>query len=341
MRRPWGYDELVRAAIQSAADMRINRTRLMGYRYDAAKRTHSHPPGDSESGFHTEPPILPLPPLPGSIVDGKHYVVVEALFSLALPGFGMLNWRAFIEPESGAVLYLRALTDAATGLVFDRDPMTKTANVANLPNAVGATLDLLRDYVTLVSLGPVSGGLQALSGSFVFLTDKSAPAPALPTLPTPFNFGYASRTDNFAAVNAYYHCDRFFRMVQDAGFNIASYFNGTAFPVPVDHRGLGNAINAQCPETPSATASAKCSSPSRCRRHRQSHRHLSGLAGRAARACRPRHPLGPRELAELRFRSQRRRWHSGHRERSGHPALGRTASLPSRGSTWPATRSAV
>ena len=57
---------------------------------------------------------------------------------------------------------------------------------------------------------------------------------------------YVSRTDDFAAVNAYYHCDRFFRMVQDTGFNIASYFNGTSFPVPVDHHALGNVINAQC-----------------------------------------------------------------------------------------------
>ena len=41
-------------------------------------------------------------------------------------------------------------------------------------------------------------------------------------------------------------------MVQDLGFNIASYFDGTAFPVPVDHRGKGtmadqgNIRNADC-----------------------------------------------------------------------------------------------
>ena len=55
-----------------------------------------------------------------------------------------------------------------------------------------------------------------------------------------------SRTDNFSAVNAYYHCDRFFRTVRDIGFNIPSYFDGTSFPVPVDHHALGNVINAQC-----------------------------------------------------------------------------------------------
>ena len=35
-------------------------------------------------------------------------------------------------------------------------------------------------------------------------------------------------------------------MVRDTGFNIPNYFDGTAFPVPVDHHALGNVINAQC-----------------------------------------------------------------------------------------------
>ncbi len=241
------YDDLVRAAIPAAAAMRINRTQLMVYRYDAAKRTSGHPHNDSDPGFHSEPPSLPLPDVPSSIVDGKHYVVVEALFSLPLPDYGMLNWRAFIEPESKAVLYLRALVDGVTGLVFDRDPMTKTGNPANLPNATSAVLDVLRDNTPLVNLNGPVGGQQNLSGTFVKLAEISAPVVAPPTTTGAFNFAYTSRTNDFAAANAYYHCDRFFRMVQDTGFNVANYFSGTSFPVPVDHRGMGNAINAQCP----------------------------------------------------------------------------------------------
>jgi hypothetical protein len=244
-----GYDDLVRKAIRAAKDMRINRTRLMVYRYISADRIHKHRTGKSEDTFATEPPTLRLPPVPKSIKNRKHYVVVEALFSSPMRGWGLLNWRAFIEPESGAVLYLRALTDGITGLVFNVDPMTKTNNSANLPSAVSATLDVLRDNVALVNLGaPVGNPLtQNLAGSFVQLADRTAPSPNVPTTTTPFNFAYVSRTDDFAAVNAYYHCDRFFRMVQDTGFNIASYFDHTAFPVPVDHRGMGSAINAQCP----------------------------------------------------------------------------------------------
>ena len=102
------HDDVVRKAIPAAPNMRINRTRLMVYRYDAARREH-HDAG--EHGFGAQPPTLPLPPLPASIRDGNHYVVVEALFSYPLPDWGMLNWQAFIEPDSGAVLFLRALVD--------------------------------------------------------------------------------------------------------------------------------------------------------------------------------------------------------------------------------------
>jgi hypothetical protein len=247
-----GYDELVRKAIPAAAEMRINRTRLMVYRYDAAKRTHAHPHDDADRGFGAEPPTLPLPPVPAEIVDGKHYAAVEALFSLPLPGWGMLNWQAFIEPDSGAVLMLRALVDGVTGLVFDRDPITKTGVLANMPNATGATLDLVRDNVTLVDLnGPVLG-VQSLVGSLAKISEVTLPTLAGPITLTPFNFAYHARTNNFAAVNAYYHCDRFFRMVRDLGFPLSSYFDGTAFPVPVDHRGKGtmadqgNIRNADC-----------------------------------------------------------------------------------------------
>jgi hypothetical protein len=223
--------------------MRINRTRLMVYQYDPANRVH-HDEGDR--GFGVEPPSLPLPPVPASIRPGTHYVVVDALFSYALPDWGMLNWQAFVEPESGAVLFLRALVDGVTGLVFDRDPITKTGNLANMPTALGAILDALRDPVALVDLGPPAAGHQGLAGTFVRIANVDPPTPAIPTTIAPFNFAYVSRSDDFAAVNAYYHCDRFFRTVRDIGFNISNYFDGTAFPVPVDHHALGDVINAQC-----------------------------------------------------------------------------------------------
>src|SRR5262249_19438397 len=68
--------------------------------------------------------------------------------------------------------------------------------------------------------------------------------------PTEFTgiFQYDVTTDNFSAVSAYYTMDGFFRMMQEMGFTIASFFDGTTaspgFPVPVDHRGGGSTVNA-------------------------------------------------------------------------------------------------
>lgn len=244
------HDDLVRAALgANGPKIRINGTSLLVYRYDAARRIDPHPGDKHDHGFGGEPPTLPLARLPRSIRDGTYYVVVDALFTLPVEGWGTLNWRAFVEVQTGAVLFLRALVDGVTALVFDRDPLTKTGNNANLPNATAATLNPLRDNVTLTNLNAATGNppVQALRGNFVRLFDNLPPNVTAPTTLNPFNFAYVSRTNNFAAANAYYHCNRFFRMVQDLGFNIATYFDGTAFPVPVDHRGLGNVVNANCP----------------------------------------------------------------------------------------------
>jgi hypothetical protein len=242
-----GYDDLVRKALgDNGPKLRINQVRLIVYLYEADKRLDPHPHDKEETGFGGEPPTLPLPPVPPTIKDGTHYIVVEALFTLAVPAWGAMNWRAFIEVETGAVLFLRALVDGVTGKVFDRDPITKTGLAANLPNATAATLDGVKDAVSLANLQPPLAGVQSLTGNFVRLAENLAPVVAAPTTMTPFDFDYGSRTNNFGAANAYYHCDRFFQMVNDLGFSIATYFDGTAFPVPVDHHGLGDVINANC-----------------------------------------------------------------------------------------------
>ena len=97
--------------------MRINRTRLIVYRYVPGERIHEH--GDpAEASFPMAPPTLKLPAVPKSIKANKHYIMVEALFRWSCP-IGAVNWRAFVEPETGAVLFLRALIDGVTGLVFN------------------------------------------------------------------------------------------------------------------------------------------------------------------------------------------------------------------------------
>jgi hypothetical protein len=211
------------------------------YRYSAADRVpkkavdfggDSRKPVDFESGEHEF--TLPLPPVPNGIRDGRHYLVAEIIFHLARKR--RLNWRALVEVESGAILYLRALTSGVNGLVFTYDPQTSTGDLTMTPDDGDAILNPLRDDVVLTNLNAPVDGVQSLTGTHVTLVDDDAPAVAPPTEAAGTDFDYDARTDSFAAVNAYYHANNLFDVIEDLGFNLAAYFDGTAFPVHVDHR---------------------------------------------------------------------------------------------------------
>ena len=218
--------------------------RFFVYRYDAKNRQASHRPkhsGDRTNGtgaierddIH---PTLPLPPVPDKIKDGHDYLVAEIVFSLTTPQWGRLNWRALVEVETNAVLYLRALIAGVGSLVFTYDPITSTGVLANTAAQSNAVLNPLRDDVVLSNLNAPVAGTQSLAGTYVQVMDDDAPAVLPPTQPSGNDFDYDARTNHFAAVNAYYHPDRLFALIEDLGFPVFSYFNGTSFPIHVDHR---------------------------------------------------------------------------------------------------------
>ena len=97
--------------------------------------------------------------------------------------------------------------------------------------------------LALMNLDPPNG-TQALSGNLGRVVDVDPPAIPPPTTTTPFSFTYTAVSNDFTAVNAYYHTDWMYRFIEGLGFNVATYFDGTTFPVPVDHQGKGNAVNA-------------------------------------------------------------------------------------------------
>ncbi|MBK8803293.1 MAG: hypothetical protein IPN71_14785 [Fibrobacteres bacterium] len=240
--------------------LRLIRGRFQVYRYDPLRRTedpHTPPPpvigvtGEQAPLVSEELPTLSLPAVSKSIQPGQWILVAEIVFRLPYKGNPM-NWRALVDVETNSVVYLRALTSGVNGLVFASDPITLTGNAANGPAATAATLNALRSSVTLPGLVPPGPGAnQALTGNFVRISDFEAATAPPPTEAPGADFNYPSRSNNFAAVSAYYHCDRFFRLVQSLGFPISTYFNGTTFPVPVDHRGRfgstdGIERNASC-----------------------------------------------------------------------------------------------
>lgn len=246
--------EAATTAAPSGAGLRVNRGRFFVYRYDPEQR---QPPqvdvGDKKPDLESDGIALtfPLPPVPRTIRPGADYFVAEVLFTLPLAGIPSLNWRALIELETNTVLYLRALIAGVNALVFTYDPITSTGVLTNTAASSNAVLNPLRDDVTLVDLnGPVAG-TQSLGGTHVVVSDDDAPDVDPPTEPTGTDFDYQARTNDFGAVSAYYHANNLFDLIEDLGFNLATYFDGTAFPVHVDHRASwgdpgGIEVNAFC-----------------------------------------------------------------------------------------------
>lgn len=228
--------------LNEADNIQIKRQVVYRYEPEEREERHEHQGCIADTA---DIPVLKDPDLDG-LERGQHYIADEVLFEAPLgKGQSPVNWRALVEPETGTVLYLRALVACATGMVFDRDPQTQTgANVT--ANSTNAQLNPFRTNRTLQGL--VANTPQDLHGEFVHVTETQAPVQAPPTVGTPTGaFSYNAQTENFNAVNAYHNSDRLFRTMQDYGFDVHNYFNGTTFPVPVDARALGDAVNAQAP----------------------------------------------------------------------------------------------
>lgn len=244
--------ETLQLGAREARGLRVTRSQWRVFLYTEDDRLHPEIRlrERTRAAKSLPPPTLPVPHVPAAIVPNRHYLVVETLFSLALPTWGELNWRVFIEAETGAMLYLRALTACVDGLLYIVDPASQSNDPTIVASASDAMLDPWRQTALLSGLtAPAPGANQALVGEFVQVADVALPTVAPPTRPVGSNFNYSARSDHFAAVNAYYHADRLFRLMQGMGFTVSGsggYFDGTTFPVTVEHRGMGGVVNAQC-----------------------------------------------------------------------------------------------
>jgi hypothetical protein len=231
--------------------LEIKSVRLIIYQYESGKRVaaEENPGPHREEAFVHEPIRPPLPEVAEGIRDGQHYVCAEVIFVLGTRRIPGLRWIAILEVETLSILFLRPLVDSVDGLVFKDEPATDSAGPAT--NASTLALNAARSSVLLRGLAPPLGGNYALTGDIIQVSNLEPPPGAPPIEPAGTDFNFDARTDNFSAVNAYYHCDRFFRLVKDLGFDLNVYFGGTIFPTAVDHRGsitsiTGQEINAHC-----------------------------------------------------------------------------------------------
>jgi hypothetical protein len=208
------------------------------------------PEGEEEvpedgAGEGATPPFPDIPPVDASIEPGRTYLCAEMIVRHALPEHGDLVWLVLAEVETGSVLYIECQTCFVSGMVFRVDPQVGSGDLSVTSNDSDTILQNHDSSEVLNDLDPPVAGKQNLRGAFVKIQDVEAPDVAPPSRPAGSDFNFPPRTDDFAAVSAYYHQTQLFRRIADLGFPIAGYFDGTDFPIPIDHRGTGvDDINA-------------------------------------------------------------------------------------------------
>lgn len=234
--------------------------RFVAYRYNPQRRyagtpgpDRPTPVGEDDRANHESgtPPLPDLPPVDDGIETGRTYLCAELIVRQSETPHGDLVWLVLRELETGSILYIECQTCFVNGLVFRIDPNVGSGDLTVTSGDGNAILQNHVSSEVLHHLNPPAGGVvQLLRGTYVSVQNVEAPAIAPPNRPPGANFDYVPRSDHFAAVNAYYHQTELFRRIADLGFPVATYFDGTTFPIPVDHRGhpgmdgLGLAINA-------------------------------------------------------------------------------------------------
>jgi hypothetical protein len=216
----------------------VTSDRLLICQYEASNRLAGTTGNIStiDHALAANPPTLWLDPVAPAIVESQHYVVREVLFTLNLRKQGSISWRAFIEVETCSVLYLRAFVSGIVGSVFPVDPTTAGGSMSIAPSSSIVTLKKWVKNAKLMGLKKSTP--QQLRGEYIQLADLSLPhiPPPRPSALGDFVFDPKKQPNDFSAVSAYVHCDDAFRMVKGMGIPIKSYFDGTKFPVKVDHR---------------------------------------------------------------------------------------------------------
>lgn len=242
LRRPQGKGRGERdedSIFRRGAVTRLLNGRFFIYKYRPELRLGGKPQQDpvlreDPSEEQAEPPLPHLPPVDERIRPGIAYLVAEIIFEI-----DHVVWLVLLEVETRSILYIERMTCGVNGLVYRRDPINKTGDLTVTSNLNNAQLNPHRDDVFLNDLGAPSGGNQALTGTYVTVANVESPNIASPTRPAGSDFDYDVRSDNFSAVNAYYHQTELFRTIESMGFPRSTYFDGTTFPTRVDHRGLG------------------------------------------------------------------------------------------------------
>jgi hypothetical protein len=175
----------------------------------------------------------------GATVDGSGRlgVAVSATVFIPVASGDSIAHRLLIDLLPAVALARKTpIVSACAGYAFLSDPVTKTGSFRLRPDSGADLLNPERDPVALLDLKHVGGGRRELSGPRVRVLSPAALGHDYdPPVRTP-PFAFSSRTNEFAAVSAYCHCDSMMQLVEQFGFVLSDYFKKVALPLTVEHR---------------------------------------------------------------------------------------------------------
>jgi hypothetical protein len=144
--------------------------------------------------------------------------------------------RVVVDVLSDRLLRKAPIASGCAGYAFLNDPDSKTGGFALRPDSGTGLLDPQRDPVALLDLDHIGGGGRKLSGPRLRLRQQSAlgreydPPQQVPP------FAFSVRTNEFAAVSAYCHCDSMVQLIEGFGFPLRDRCNNRAMSLTVEHR---------------------------------------------------------------------------------------------------------
>ena len=170
-------------------------------------------------------------------IESELGVAISATIFLPVASGDPIPHRILYDLETETMVRNAPIASGCAGYAFLNDPVTKTGAFKLRPDSCADHLDPLRDPVALLDLDHVGGGRRKLSGPRVKIRNHPAalgndyePPEQVPP------FAFSARTNEFAAVSAYHHCDSMMRLIKEFGFHLHDTFRDVALPLTVEHR---------------------------------------------------------------------------------------------------------
>jgi hypothetical protein len=171
-----------------------------------------------------------------ALYGGTLGLAISATVFLRVAGGEEIAHRVLYDPMEEKLLRKAPIVSACAGYAFLSDPDSKTGAFDIRPDSGDDVLDPERDPVALLGLDHAPGGRRKLSGPRVRVLSPAALGPDFdPPVQRP-PFAFSARTNDFAAVSAYCHCDSMMQLVEQFGFQLNDYFASIKLPLTVEHR---------------------------------------------------------------------------------------------------------